>query len=283
MSTHEFNKIRIQATDGASAEIYLYGAHLASWQPAGAAEQLFMSPLAEFRVGISIRGGVPIVFPQFAELGPLPKHGLLRTMVWDCVNVVHDSGAGRAGALFRARDDARTRAIWPQDFAAEFHVEIGAKTLTMTFTVRNTGAMPFQFTAALHSYLHVGDIADVEVQGLHGLRYIDKVAGSSVQGPQRDLQLEQSLRIAGEVDRIYLESNRPITLRDGARSLEVNKSGFEDVVIWNPGAALSARLKDLGLDGYRTMLCIEAAVIAVPISLQPGAEWRGTQQLRLLS
>ena len=35
-------------------------------------------------------------------------------------------------------------------------------------------------------------------------------------------------------------------------------------------------------DGYRHMLCVEAARIDEPVQLAPGAEWQGWQQLRVL-
>ena len=67
-----------------SATLYLQGAHLTSWVPAGGAEVLFVSELARFAPGESIRGGVPICFPQFAELGPLPMHGFAHIAEWQC-------------------------------------------------------------------------------------------------------------------------------------------------------------------------------------------------------
>lgn len=280
MSEQEaFDTILIHSADGARAAICRYGAHLTSWMPVGGTEQLFVSPLAEYRSGVSIRGGVPIVFPQFAELGPLPKHGLLRTAVWEYRDQ-RRLADGRVQALFRIADDASMRALWPHAFIAEYSVEIGDRTLTLTLTARNTGATPLRFTAALHSYLRVDDIGQVAVDGLQGLQYIDKVAGDSLTA-RRD-QPQQALNIAGEVDRIYVRAHRPITLREPGRSLEIRAIGFEDAVIWNPGPVLSARLKDLGADGYRSMLCIEAAAIVVPIELAPGAEWSGVQQLSLL-
>ena len=73
------------ATDAATAEIYLQGAHVAAWQPAEH-PVLFMSAKSHFEAGKAIRGGVPLVFPWFADrTGGLPgaAHGFARTLPWE--------------------------------------------------------------------------------------------------------------------------------------------------------------------------------------------------------
>jgi glucose-6-phosphate 1-epimerase len=56
--------------------------------------------------------------------------------------------------------------------------------------------------------------------------------------------------------------------------------GFSDTVLWNPGARLSQRLPDMDDDGYKYMVCVEAAVIAAPITLAPSQQWQGIQILK---
>ena len=52
-------RIEIAAADGARAEIYLHGAHVTSWFPAGATDdRLFVSEKAIFTDDAAIRGGV---------------------------------------------------------------------------------------------------------------------------------------------------------------------------------------------------------------------------------
>jgi len=34
-------------------------------------------------------------------------------------------------------------------------------------------------------------------------------------------------------------------------------------------------------DGYRQMLCVEAANVFAPVDVQPGARWQGWQELRV--
>ena len=50
-------------------------------------------------------------------------------------------------------------------------------------------------------------------------------------------------------------------------------------MVWNPGAALCAKLADLPDDGYRHMLCVEAARIDATRAARAGAAWQGWQQL----
>ena len=85
----------IEAPDGARAEIHLHGAHVTSWVPAGeTADRMFVSAASHFAPDAPIRGGVPICFPQFADQGPLPMHGFVRTLDWQR----KAAGALRSGA-----------------------------------------------------------------------------------------------------------------------------------------------------------------------------------------
>ncbi|MGC3980277.1 MAG: D-hexose-6-phosphate mutarotase [Steroidobacteraceae bacterium] len=255
---------------GASVEVHDYGAHVTSWRTADGVERLFLSQRAEFGAGKAIRGGVPIIFPQFAGLGPLPKHGFARTKSWQRVSSNADS------VLFTLQDDAATRANWPHAFTAEYLIQLGDNRLQMTLCIRNTGVQAFTFTAALHTYLRVTDIDRVSVTGLVGLRYSDSAAGGAMA-----LENSSAVRIAGEVDRIYFDALEPIVVHESGRTLECSARGFTDAVIWNPGAVKAAALADLEPEGYRHMLCVEAAIIGTPVSLLPGESWSGAQQLTL--
>lgn len=66
---------------GDTARVHHNGGHRVAWQPAGHAEQLFLSAASDFGDGVAIRGGVPIVFPQFSDYGPLGRHGFVRKRV----------------------------------------------------------------------------------------------------------------------------------------------------------------------------------------------------------
>lgn len=50
-------------------------------------------------------------------------------------------------------------------------------------------------------------------------------------------------------------------------------------MVWNPWDKKAKALADFGDDEYKQMLCIEAATIEKPITLTPGEEWKGSQEL----
>jgi glucose-6-phosphate 1-epimerase len=257
---------RIEAVNGANAEVYLHGAHVASWKLANGDERLFLSPRAEFSAGKAIRGGVPVIFPQFNRVGPLPRHGFARTADWSLVALAEGT------AMLRLSSNAETQAIWPARFSADLTVNVHRNTLNLGLAVRNLGAEPISFTCALHTYLRVNAIEQVEVAGLAGVTFNDKTQEGH-QGVQDGVLL-----IERETDSIYYNVAEAVVVREPARVTEVRQTGFADVVVWNPWTS-AAQLADMEPEGYREMLCVEAAVIGKPVQLEPNAEWAGTQQL----
>ena len=263
------------SADGARADLYLHGAHLTSWRPAGGDERIFLSQRAAFAPDTAIRGGVPIIFPQFDREGPLPRHGFARVSEWKPVSAGAAAG-GSAHATLRLNDSAATRAIWPQSFVVELTVTVGGAVLEIALTVRNAGASAFAFTGALHTYLRVDAVETAVVDGLAGTRFHDKVAGGGVMRTQSGV-----LRIEAETDRVYIGAPDRVIVREPLRALAVEKRGFADVVVWNPWDK-GAELPDLEPDGFRYMLCVEAAAVNTPIRLDPGEQWTGVQRLTVL-
>jgi glucose-6-phosphate 1-epimerase len=258
------------AEQGARAVVQRHGAHVTSWSAADGVEQLYLSTRSVMRPGSAIRGGVPIIFPQFSTLGTLPRHGFARTRAWEIVS------ASEHSAVLRLTDDVETRAIWPHAFDATYEVLLADDELQLSLTVANTDPEPSAFSAALHTYVRVADVADVVIDGLRGVRFRDQTA----HGVER---VEQAaLRIEGEVDRIYVGARGPVTLREPGREMVMSAEGFSDVVVWNPGEALAATIGDLDPGGWRHFVCIEAAAIAEPVRLAPGERWTGRQRLTLV-
>lgn len=269
--------VRIQSPDGAQATVLLHGGHVVSWIPAGGDEQLYLSSKAVAGPGKAVRGGVPVIFPQFEQKGPdtsLPRHGLARTRTWsvDASSV----GADHAQLTLILRDSEETRAIWPHSFALELTVSVNGSRLDMELHAHNTGETTWPFTAALHTYLSVSDVTLVRLQGLEGCHYTDSVAGGEA------IEDHPEKRFYGEFDRIYAAAP-DLLLRDGPKRLSITAQDMPDAVIWNPGPDKCAMLQDMPFGGWQHMLCIEAALIEQPVTLGPDESWTGRQSLTLLA
>jgi len=266
---HGLPAMRLEARGGASAVVTVNGAQLVSWIPAGERERLFVSERSAFAAGRPVRGGVPVVFPQFSDRGPLPKHGLVRTRPWRLDR--HDASEDGATATFAIEDDERSRGSWPHAFALELTVAVAAASLEVRLQVRNRGDEPFSFTAALHTYLSVLDARNARLEGLSGVRYLE--------GGNEGIEAREQIPAAGPIDNIYVDAPRTTRLLEAGRVLEIAQRNFRDTVVWNPGPGPSAALDDMGPEGYLRMLCVEAAAVASPIVLAPGMSWNGAQRL----
>lgn len=270
-----FEKLVLTTTNGASTELYRHGAHVTSWRTAKGREWIFTSERAQFAEGKAIRGGVPIIFPQFNAFGSGPRHGFARNLPWQLSQSPGPVGEHSRCAL-SLRSDATTKAAWTYAFETEFVVELTDNQLRMTLQVKNTDVKPFQFTAALHTYLAVTDINNTRLLGVGGLSYWDN-DGSDFQ--QRQTAVEDELGFSDAFDRVYFNSQKPLTLCDGEDYLAIASEGFKEVVVWNPGAEEARNMTDMAEHEYRKMLCVEAAIIDRPISLAPGESWLGRQIL----
>lgn len=264
----------LQLPGGDRVVAALHGAQLLSWQTSDGAEHLYLSPQAVFDGHSAIRGGVPLCWPQFNQRGPLAKHGFVRNLPWQPL----PDPAPDTLAL-RLSDSAATRAVWPESFEATLAARLAPGQLRITFTVRNTGATPWPFTAALHSYLRVQDAATARLAGLQGAARWDAVRDT------RATESAAELRFGEAFDSVYAAPGRPLRLvQPGAHPLQIEQSpNCTETVVWNPGPALSAGLADLPDDGWRHMLCVEAACIDTPVLLAPGAQWQAWQDLRVLA
>lgn len=264
--------LRLNGPRGSSAVVARLGGQVLSWLTPDGREHLFLSERAVFDGSAPIRGGMPICFPQFGGLGDLPKHGFARTREWSVA--AQRCGDDYALATLELVDDENTRALWPHAFRAEISVMLEVDRIDVEFCVENTGPAPFEFTGALHSYLRVTQVEDVALEGLHGHDYLDAARDNRV---VRETGTE--IIVEGEMDRVYYDVRRPQLLNAGNLSLGIQSQGFPDVVVWNPWVDLCAGLKDMPPDGWRHMLCVEAAAVRKPVIVPAGEEWYGRQTL----
>jgi len=264
--------LRATGADGSHLTVALHGAQVLSWTTADTVERLYLSPRAVFDGQAAIRGGVPICCPQFNQRGMLPKHGFMRNLPW-----VQEASGTPDTLRLMLRDSEATRKIWPHAFEARLDVTLSAGQLRTALTLTNIDHAPWTFAAALHTYLRVDDIATARLEGLQGANRWDSLRDD------RHVETASALHFDAEFDSVYGAPATPLRLVQPGGTLEIAQStSCSETVVWNPGALLGAKLADMPEDGYRHMLCVEAARIDEPVLLAPGAQWQGWQQLRVL-
>jgi len=259
--------ITLEGPDGSTAQVSLRGGHVVSWRTADGHERLFVSERATTVGGAAIRGGIPVCFPQFAALGPLPKHGFARTATWT-----------RLGPCTFSLDVAADEwPGWPHRCSLVLDVLLGPATMTTMLRMFNHGTEPFSFTGALHTYLRCHDVTEVAVSGLDGC---DVHGGGRIGG---DIRFGDG---ATDVDLSVLAAPGPVRADGlegvGGPAMLCAQTGFRDVVVWNVGAALGAAMVDLGEGQWHSYVCVEAAAVGEPVVVEPGASWAGSQTLVVL-
>lgn len=235
-------------TPAATAELLLDGAHLLSWIPAGQTDLLWLSPDSAFGAGEAARGGIPLIGPWFGpgrDLAMEVKHGWLRSIRWELAD------AAREG------DDVLLTLRTPEDVkalhaTAEFRIG-GELSVDLTITA---GPRPLELEAALHTYLAVGDVREIELRGLEGADYLDNTRGLAP-----EVLPDAPLRLTAATDRV-VDSAAEVTVADESlgRRIVSTPRGTAKTVVWNPWDTLVTGMADVPDTAWPEFVCIEPAI-----------------------
>lgn len=266
----ELARVQITGPFG-EGEMYLHGAHVTSWKPAGNDEVLFVSTKSCWEEGQAIRGGIPICFPWFRgkfDDPHAPAHGFVRTKMWQLESIIENE-KGVAVTMF-TQSDEQTRKWWPGEFRLVHRATFGSE-LRLELVCMNTGTTPFRFEEALHTYNRIGNIQDARLQGLDNVSYLDNTESNKEKTQRGDIS------IASPTDRAYCNTQNEVDLLDPnmKRRIRLRKEHSLSTVVWNPWSEGAARLQDLGDGEWRQFLCVEASnILDAAINLAPGQEHR---------
>jgi galactose mutarotase-like enzyme len=114
---------------------------------------------------LSIRGGIPILFPICGNLPNdsythngqtynLKQHGFARNLPWA---VVTQSTENQASLTLELTSSDQTRPFYPFDFQLRFSYRLQGNTLTIHQEVTNLGPTPMPFSLGLHPYFQAAD------------------------------------------------------------------------------------------------------------------------------
>lgn len=262
--------------DHATALIALQGAQLLEFTPRDSQPVIWLSEQAKFKRGQSIRGGIPVCWPWFGDLArnpeavrsgvrhaDAPAHGLVRAQDW----LLDSVAEGPTGTRIVLRYPGGPIPGWTHTAELTLTITIGA-TLQLQLHTRNTGTTPLTLSQALHTYLALSDIEQVEIRGLEGTPYIDTLQD------WQEFRQQGPVHARGEVDRIYRQVPAHIQLFDAGwqRTLHLRMRNSATAVIWNPHIAKAQRLSQFAPDAWQRMLCIETAnVLDDSLDLAPAA------------
>jgi len=251
----------------AHGEMYVHGAHVTSWRPAGSEEVLFLSSKSRWEEGQAIRGGIPICFPWFrgkADDPHAPAHGFVRTRSWQLYSIVENSD-GIAVTMF-IESDEQTRRWWPAEFRLVHRVTFGSE-LKLELICINTGRTPLYFEEALHTYNRVADVGTVRLQGLDGTRFLDNTDSNKEKTQFGDVT------IASQTDNAFINTKKAVDLLDPklSRGIRLQKANSTTTVVWNPWQEGAKGLRDLGQGEWQQFLCLEASnIMSAAVTLAPG-------------
>jgi glucose-6-phosphate 1-epimerase len=155
--------VKVKHPSGSTCTVHLFGATVTSVTSAAGRELLFTSKASAWDGSGPIRGGIPVVFPQFGTaalpgIAPgktLPMHGFARRFAWRAVAQTVRAADGAClltleltPADLVGAEGADVREAWPYDFALSYTLTLGAgggpaagapPLFAASLEVRNTG------------------------------------------------------------------------------------------------------------------------------------------------
>lgn len=201
------------------------------------------------------RGGVPVLFPQFEFLGPLKKHGLVRTMEWNEFALLE--GCVSNNLLLTEQPD------WPHRAQLNLDASIEDDRMEIFLEIRNVGDSAFEWTGGLHPYFLVHDVLQSRVEGLVEIPVFDVSAQN----------LTETL-----IDQAY-GVTPSLKLFSPNVNLLLEQEGFDAWQVWNPSA--QHKLTDIPHADWQRFLCVEP-IVHTPRTLAAGETWIGRLTLTLL-
>jgi galactose mutarotase-like enzyme len=197
------------------------GGIVTSWKVDG--EEIFYLDRDRFTdPNLSVRGGIPILFPICGNLPDnsydydgktyqLKQHGFARDLAWEVGSQSTQEGASISVVLSHT---AETLVSYPFEFQVTFTYTLKGNVLAIAQKFENRSSQPMPFSAGLHPYFAAPDKSKLEVS-IPGTEYFDKER--NVYSFDRKFDFEQA-----EIDVAFEElSSDTATIVDKARGMSL--------------------------------------------------------------
>lgn len=226
----------------------------------------YLSPLTT--KGATVRGGIPVCFPQFANNGHLPKHGFVRDLPWDCVESSPEL------VRYQLQITESTHPNWTHAAQLEISYQCTDVGLSVGLDIHNVGKTPFAFTGGLHPYLRINQLQSVSIAGLAGLK-------------TDNLYFPKQIKL--DTDALCFDDHAFETCFEGCPTLliyeqeklsfRLSSVGFTHWMVWNPGKEGAKGIKDLPDSDWQRFICVEP-IIREPMVLQPRSSFKGILEIK---
>ena len=238
-----------------------FGAQLIQVESLDQSPWLYCSPLPPIP-GQPVRGGVPVIFPQFANQGSLPKHGFVRNLVWKERRTWQTSS--ESGVVYVLDLDEQTAPVWSHKASLKLEISASSRRLFMRLVVTNKGTNTLEWTGGLHPYWWVPNLLTTKIIGLNA-----------------DHQNEMIFDENG-IEQIFPNKGKVTLMRGEDSAVELQASGFDEWMVWSPGQVGAKLLTDMPAEDWQDFVCIEPVCVTNPVKLEAGESFEGTLQAKIM-
>ena len=174
-------KLHLQTNQSQLSVLPERGGIILSWQVQG--QEIFYLDEERFaNPQLSIRGGVPILFPICGNLADntytykdkqytLKQHGFARDLPWEVGDNHADQENPSLTVVLNSNEE--TRAVYPFDFKVAFTYQLQGNTLEIRQHYTNLSSEPMPFSAGFHPYFSALDKTQLKFEIPSG-EYQDK-------------------------------------------------------------------------------------------------------------
>lgn len=279
IETVQFDELECWRIRHGNAELVIarQGAQILGYQVDGQHPLIWQNEAAVFKKGKPVRGGIPVCWPWFGNLDrnpdsvqamrqssePAKAHGEVRAIDWELLGVAEDGDALLVELVLPQAEGHLPG--WPHNVALKLSIRLD-QALNVSLVSFNAGQETVSFSQALHTYFAVSDVHQISVEGLDGLRYIETLEN------WEERQQAGDLTFSGETDRVYLDTPNLMSIVDPQwqRRIQIQTTGSNSAVLWNPWIEKTGRFTDMATDGWQRMVCVETAnVLGDVVTLAP--------------
>nr|WP_308255868.1 aldose epimerase [Geminocystis sp. GBBB08] len=186
---------------------------------------------------LSVRGGIPILFPICGNLPDnifhyqnqqyiLKQHGFARDLPWEVISQSTDTSAKLVLAL---KSNAETLKVYPFEFELKFTYKLEGNKLTIEQLYENKSGEKMPFSVGFHPYFYCNDKSKLKLE-IPAVEYTNK-SGDKTYPFYGELDYSEE-----EIDIAFTTINAQKTsFLDGKRNLKVDISYsnlFSTLVLW---------------------------------------------------